>query len=167
MTLRPIAIACIAAGLIACGEKTEIHHADGHKAKTCAEDGGVSINDAWVRATPSASGMSAAFFTVCNGGGEAVDVVSVTTPVAGVTELHETTRSAEGVVAMQPVSNVSIAAGDSAAFEPGGKHVMLTQLNGAIEDGAEVPITVTLTDGVTIDVVAKAKSPAKAAGHNH
>ncbi len=125
----------------------------------CPDDAeGVSILGAWVRATSNANGMTAAYFNVCNHGREAIEIVSASTPIAGAVELHETSRSAGGVVSMRPISSLPVAAGGAARLAPGGAHLMLMRLAGEIAAGDSVPLTLTLSNGETVDVAATAKA---------
>lgn len=145
---------------------------DGHEksaasACTAAEGGVVTIENAWVRAQSDASAMSAAYFTVCNGTLAPVTIEGLTTPTAGIVELHETTRDANGVVSMAPTGPITLAPGEAAVFEPGGKHAMLMSLSDAIGEGSTTSLTLELADGATVTAEAKAVSATNAAAHEH
>ncbi len=131
------------------------------------EGGTLRIEHAWVRAQGDAAGMSAAYFTLCNGGLEAVTIEGLTTPAAGLVELHETTRDANGVVSMAPTGPIMLAPGEAVVFEPGGKHAMLMSLSAPIAEGAAATLTLELAGGETVSAEAEAVSAVKAAGHAH
>lgn len=139
------------------------------KAANCAAaDGGtVKIEDAWVRVQGDAAGMSAAYFTLCNAGSSPVTIEGLSTPAAGIVELHETTRDANGVVSMAPTGPITLVPGEMLAFEPGGKHAMLMSLAAPIADGASIALTLELGDGKTVTAEAAARSATDAAAHKH
>lgn len=138
-------------------------------APPCAASAGgaVTILDAWVRAQSDATAMSAAYFVVCNGSRAPVTIEGLSTPAAGLVELHETTRDANGVVSMAPTGPIILAPGEAVSFEPGGKHAMLMSLAGPIDQGSQTTLTLELSGGSMVTADAKAVSATDAAGHEH
>jgi hypothetical protein len=162
----PAALAALLV-LAACGE-TEVSYTEADAADCAAAEGGrLTIENAWVRAQSDATGMSAAYFTLCNGGTAPVTVEGLSTPAAGVVELHETTRDANGVVSMAPTGPITLAPGEAVLFEPGGKHAMLMNLPAPIAEGATTTLSLDLAGGGKISAEATAKSAVEAAGHAH
>lgn len=139
------------------------------KAANCAAaDGGtLKVENAWVRTQEDASGMSAAYFTLCNAGLAPVTIEGLSTPAAGIAEMHETTRDANGVVSMAPTGPITLVPGEAVTFEPGGKHAMLMSLAGPIAEDTTVIITLELAGGSTLTTEAKAVSATDAAAHRH
>jgi len=133
------------------------------KALSCDLSGEVKISDAWVRAQPDSQGMSAAYFSLCNGTDEAITLASAASPAATMVDIHVTTKDASGAMAMQPAGEILVMPGEVALFEPGGRHLMLMGLKGPIESGAEVELTLALKDGAAVAARAIAKTPAEAA----
>ena len=158
-----------AAILAAACARTETSGHEGSAASACrATDGGaVTIEKAWVRAQSDAGAMSAAYFTVCNGTLAPIIVEGLSTPVAAIAELHETTRDDRGVVSMAPTGPIALAPGEAAVFEPGGKHAMLMSLPAAIAEGSTTSLTLELAGGATVTAEAKAVSATDAATHEH
>jgi copper(I)-binding protein len=134
-------------------------------AEPCAGDGPV-VTEAWVRATPSGQGTTAAYFTVCNAGSEAVELVGIDTPAADIVELHETKRDESGVASMAPIAGVTLAPKESLSFTPGGKHVMLIGVHDGLAEGATAQLTLHFSDGSTAVVQAPVKTQA-AEEHPH
>jgi hypothetical protein len=99
----------------------------------------LAVKDAWVRASVPQQDTTGAFMTLRSA--EAVRVVGVRSPVAGMSELHET-RIEQGVAKMLPVTAIEIPAGGSAELKPGGYHVMLMGLKQQVKEGESVPLTV-------------------------
>ena len=131
-----------------------------------AERGAVTLDNAWVRTQGDATAMSAAYFTVCNGTLSPVTIEGLSTPAAGLVELHETTRDANGVVSMAPTGPITLAPGEAVKFEPGGKHAMLMSLAAPIAKGSITSLTLELVGGTTVTAEAKAVSATDAA-HEH
>lgn len=156
------AIALIA--LAACAERPA---APEGKALSCeARDGGaVAVGDAWIREQGDPTGMTAAYFTLCNGSMADVTLTGLATTAAGLVELHETSRDAKGVVSMAPVGAITLKPGELVLFEPGGKHAMLMSLAGPISAGDEASLVLQFADGSTVTAAAQAKSAADAAAH--
>ncbi len=132
-----------------------------------AAGGALKVERAWVRAQSDASGMSAAYFRLCNAGPEPVTIQGMTTPAAALVELHETTRDGAGVVSMAPTGPITLAPGEAVVFEPGGKHAMLMSLSAPIAEGSTLPLTLELSTGEFVDAEATVKSAVEAAGHAH
>lgn len=159
--MRPAFIIVSLFALAACAEDK----APAGKALSCAAsaDGAVTVENAWIREQADPSAMSAAYFSVCNGTMSPVTLTGLSTPLAGIVELHETSRDANGVVSMAPAGELVLAPGERLLFEPGGRHAMLMSLSGAIESGESAPLTLEFADGTSLAVEAIAKSAAEAA----
>ncbi|NWG90978.1 MAG: copper chaperone PCu(A)C [Parvularculaceae bacterium] len=151
--------------LAACAERTS---APTGKTLSCEarEGGAVTLSGAWLREQKDASGMSAAYFTLCNGSMSEVTIAGLSTPAARLVELHETTRDANGVASMAPVGEIALKPGELVQFEPGGKHAMLMSLSAPIIAGDRTNLVLQFADGSTVSAEAVAKSAAEAAGRD-
>ncbi|WP_375398682.1 copper chaperone PCu(A)C [uncultured Sphingomonas sp.] len=108
----------------------------------------VSVGDAWIRlgAVPRSPGV--AYFTL-HGGPRDMVLLSVTSPNVIRTEMHESmTRS--GMATMAPMATVALPARATMAFAPGGKHVMLFDVNPAIKRGGVQTLRFTFADGLIL-----------------
>ena len=145
--LRAAAAAVAALTLAACGSASTADDAGAAPA--------VSASDAWVKTADS--GMTAAFLTLSNPTDEPVVLASVSTPAAGMVELHEMAMQ-DGQMVMQPKEGgIAVPAGGSAVLEPGGDHIMLMQLTGPIAAGDVVTLTLSFDTGESLVVEATAK----------
>lgn len=137
------------------------------KALSCAatEGGKITVTNAWVRAQSDRSGTSAAYFSLCNGTMAPITLTGLNTGLAGRAEFHETTRDDAGVVAMAPIGALTLAPGELAVFEPGGKHVMLLDLADDIDLDDAGRLILQFSDGSTIEAKAAAKSAVEAVSH--
>jgi copper(I)-binding protein len=150
--------------LAACAEKAA---APAGKALSCEarEGGGATASDVWVREQKDPTGMSAAYFALCNGSMSEMTLTGLSSPAAGLVELHETTRDANGVASMAPAGAIVLKPGERVLFEPGGKHAMLMSLAAPIIAGEKTSLVLQFADGSTVSVDAVAKSAVEAAGH--
>jgi hypothetical protein len=160
----PVFFAVVLA-LAACNQRP----AGDNKALNCAaqESGALKVENAWVRAQSDATGMSAAYFTLCNASEAPVTIEGLSTPAAGIVEFHETKKDAKGIVTMAPTGPITLAAGERIVFEPGGRHAMLMSLTGPIVEGSATKLTLQLAGGESVSADAIAVSAVEAAGHAH
>ena len=126
----------------------------------------IKLTHASARATHPGMSSSAAYMTIENHGEKNVKLVSLKSSVAKKTELH-TTLMKDGVMKMQEVENLDIAAGDKAELKPGGMHVMLMGIKEQIKEGDKVPVSMTFSNGQTVSVEAMAMSEIKGQGMAH
>jgi copper(I)-binding protein len=117
----------------------------------------LSVTDAWVRAAP-AGGTSAAYFQLANGGGTDAVITGATSDVAEATSIHDTSTDSGGMTGMHHVPTVTVEAGQTLAFEPGGYHVMLERLTEDLVAGSTVTVTLELEGGGTLDVAAEVRA---------
>ena len=103
----------------------------------------VVVKDAWVRTTVPGQKGTGAFMSLT--AKSDLRLVGVSSPVAGVAEVHEMTMSGD-VMHMRAVSGVDLPAGKAVALQPGGFHVMLLDLKTALPKNATVPLTLLFKD---------------------
>jgi copper(I)-binding protein len=85
------------------------------------------VDGGYVRLNANPDNPAAGYFTV-HGGAEPVVLRAVETDAAVRLELHESVMEG-GVMAMRPIDTVDVPAEKTVEFKPGGKHVMLWQIN--------------------------------------
>lgn len=126
----------------------------------------VSVKDPWVRSTVPRQKATAAYMEIT--AGRASRLLEVSSPVAGVAEIHEM-RMDKDVMRMRAIPALELSAGQPVALEPGGYHLMLMDLKVQIKDGDKVPITLVfeLRNGSreTAQITAVARSPQPASSH--
>src|SRR5690625_7730503 len=83
---------------------------------SAATAGGVTVDEAWVRAMPPGQSVTALYFTVENNSGESCTLTSVSTPEASRTELHRTTEE-DGVARMRLQASIDIQIGRASCRE--------------------------------------------------
>jgi copper(I)-binding protein len=93
----------------------------------------------------------AAYFIIENTGDEDDALVDASSDVAGKVGLHETVTEG-AMMMMRAVEEISIPAGGEAILEPGGYHVMLTELREELEEGDSFDVTLTFQEAGSVEV---------------
>lgn len=144
-------VLALALGAAACGDDSSNGSTSGGTAPT--------VTNAWARTSAAAQTTGAAYLDI-TGGSSADKLMSASAPtdVAAKTEMHETAMahstgmSGSGMMEMKPVSSVSIPAGKTVKFEPGGYHVMLVDLAKPLTAGQKFTLTLTFEKAGKVDV---------------
>jgi hypothetical protein len=68
--------------------------------------------------------MSAGYFELTNNSGQAISITHVTSPEFASVEMHQTVIE-DDVARMTALGTLTLQAGETVSFEPGGKHLML------------------------------------------
>jgi periplasmic copper chaperone A len=104
----------------------------------------VTVTDAWARATVQGQKATGAFMKIT--AKDNTKLVGVSSPVAGVAEIHEMKVDKE-VMKMAALPNgLDLPAGKSVELKPGGYHVMLMDLKAPLAKDTTVPVTLTFQD---------------------
>lgn len=110
----------------------------------------VHVVQAWSRATPPGAEVAAGYLTLHNTAGRPVKLTGASSPLATV-EMHET-RTENGLSRMRPVQEVTVPAGGTVKFEPGGHHFMLVGLRQPLKAGDRVPLTLRFEGEAPVEV---------------
>jgi hypothetical protein len=104
----------------------------------------VTVTDAWARATVQGQKATGAFMKIT--AKDSAKLVGVSSPVAGVAEIHEM-KMEKDVMKMAPLpSGLDLPAGKVVELKPGSYHVMLMDLKAPLAKDTTVPLTLTLQD---------------------
>ncbi len=126
------------------------------------------VKEPWVRATVAQQKATGAFMQLTSAQGG--QLVSASSPVAGVVEIHEMAMDGS-VMKMRAVKGVELPAGKAVQLKPGGLHVMLMDLKQQVKAGDSVPLTLVLLgkDGKreTLEVKATVKALGAAEHSEH
>ncbi|EGI75882.1 copper chaperone PCu(A)C [Hylemonella gracilis] len=98
----------------------------------------VEVKDAWARATVQGQKASGAFMKLT--AKEGTRLVGVSSPVAGVVEVHEMKMEGD-VMKMRAIPGLDLPAGQTVELKPGGYHVMLLDLKSALRADQSIPVT--------------------------
>jgi copper(I)-binding protein len=130
----------------------------------------VDVKDAWARTTVQGQKASGAFMKLT--AKEATRLVSVSSPVAGVTEVHEMKMDGD-VMRMRALAGLDLPAGQTVELKPGGYHVMLMDLKTALRKDSSIPLTLVFKNArgveskleVSLPVLTTAPGAAAHGGH--
>lgn len=150
MTIR-LPLALLLPGLLAACGPTGPEGNPGAPSAAAALPAGISVTEAWARATPQGATVGAAYFTLRNSGPGSDVLLSVSSPVAERAELHRSSAE-QGMSRMRPAGAVELGNGQSLVAEPGGLHVMLMGLRQPLVEGELVPLTLEFRDAGTMIV---------------
>lgn len=103
--------------------------------------GDIAVSAAWARAMLPDQPAGGGFVTLENKGDEADRLASISSNVAGRTELH-TMEVVDDVMVMRPVkAGLEIGPGETVAMKPGGMHLMFLDLDTPFVEGGAVTVT--------------------------
>lgn len=125
----------------------------------------LKIENATVRLLPPGIPNTAAYFMLKNNGDEPVSIVSASSSVARKVELHAHVMQDE-VMSMIKQDEVSIEAGQSVHFQPGGLHLMMFGLQRPLKKDETINIQIMTSEGEKLAFDAIVKEPS-AAKHKH
>ena len=108
------------------------------------------IEGGWIRAVPPVSTTTAGYFVARNSGDAPLVLEGVSAEIAGAAEMHEMSANDDGTRSMHRLREVEVGAGDSVAFAPGGKHLMLFRLARPLMVGESLPVCLAVRGGETV-----------------
>jgi copper(I)-binding protein len=117
----------------------------------------VDVKDAWVRTAVKGQMATGAFMTIT--AKEASKLVSASSPVAGVVEVHEMKMDGNVMTMRAVQGGLELPAGKAVALKPGGYHLMLMDLKAALPKDSTVPLTLVFRDAKGIERRLELKLP--------
>ena len=108
-----------------------------------AQAAAVKVEGAWARATVQGQKGTGAFMSLTSK--EGTTLVGVSTPIAGVAEVHEMKMDGD-IMKMRAMPVLDLPAGKKVDLKPGGFHVMLMDLKAPLALGSSVPVTLLFKD---------------------
>jgi len=134
----------------------------------------VDVKDAWVRSTVPGQKGTGAFMKITAKDG--TKLVGVSSPVAGVGEVHEMKMEGD-IMKMRALPSLDLPAGKAVELKPGGYHIMLMDLKQPMVKDSKVPVTLVFKDAkgvesklllnLPVSNVAPGAATGKAADHKH
>ena len=126
---------------------------------------GLEVAQAWSRPAV-AGGVGGGYMVLVNHGKAADALVRIDSPAAREVQVHHS-RMVDGMASMAPVTRLSVPAGGSVTFAPGGYHLMFVGLKRALNPGDTLPATLTFASGAKLQASFKVQVSPPAAAHNH
>ena len=121
----------------------------------------VKVEDAWVRGTVASQKATGAFMRITPSAN--ARLVAVSSPAAGVVEIHEMAMEND-VMKMRQVQGVDLIAGKTTELKPGGFHVMLMGLKALVAGSDTVSLTLTFEDAAKQRFTQEVQAPVRALG---
>jgi len=147
-----VAALCVAVPLAGCGRDQ------------AAE---LRVEDAWVR-LPAVAGRPAGGYFVLRGGSAPERLAGIESPQASRAELHQGGMM-DGMMTMRPMNGVDLPAGGKVSFGPGGDHIMLFDVDPALQPGSTMTLRFRFQSGATREAAARviaAGDPAPSLEHD-
>lgn len=139
---------------------------------TLANAQNVEVKDAWVRPTVAGQKGTGGFMKIT--AQTPLTLVGVSSPVAGVAEVHEMKMDGD-VMRMRAVPSLALPAGKTVELKPGGFHLMLMDLKQPLAKDSTVPVTLLFKDAqgkpselaLKLPIAIGAPGMPASAGHGH
>jgi len=122
-----------------------------------ASASGFSVEDAYIRAMPPGRTATAAYLSLSNNSDRDCSIIGGSTDIAAKLEIHQQLNS-DGMMKMRPVAAVTVAAGETLLFRPGGFHLMLLGVEAELVPGESHPLSLLTEDCGTVEMTAVVRS---------
>jgi periplasmic copper chaperone A len=144
----------LASPVLAHGTSHEMSHepAAAAPAGPVVTAGDLEISGAFSRATLPNAPVGAGYLTITNKGTSDERLVSATSPVAGMTQIHEMKMEGDIMKMGELADGLVVPAGGSVTLAPGGFHIMFMKLNQQFIEGTKVPVTLTFATAGAVEV---------------
>jgi copper(I)-binding protein len=106
----------------------------------------LTVTDGQVRVPMPGRTVTAGYFTLQNNTAAAVSLLAVQSPAFEKAELHQHTHQ-DGVMRMEQVAQIDIAANSVVTLQPGGLHLMLFNPMQPLLVGESVTVTLSFSNG--------------------
>ena len=106
----------------------------------------LDISDAWIKNLPPSVPVRAGYMTIHNAGDHPLRILSIRSEAFASVEIHRSVME-DGMMRMEPLETLGIAAGASVQLAPGGLHLMMMQPVEPTRPGQEIEIQLQLDDG--------------------
>jgi periplasmic copper chaperone A len=129
--------------------------------------GNLEIIHPYTRPTPPKAPVSGGYMTIRNTGTEDDRLVGASAPFAGKVEVHEMKMDGD-VMKMREINGaLTIPAGGEVTLEPGGLHIMFTQLKEQIREGKKYTATLQFEKSGSVEIEFSADKPKGENSGNH
>lgn len=138
----------------------------GHGGAKAAEAGDIEVGSAFARAMLPGQKVGGGYLTITNKVDTPDRLVAISSPSAGKVEIHSMELT-DGVMKMRPLeSGLEIPAGATIELQPGGLHVMFSDVDKPFAEGGEIPVTLEFERAGKVEVLLPVR-PAGGGAHKH
>ena len=120
---------------------------------------GVTVANAWARATPGGAAVGAVFLEILTDKKTSDRLTGISSPAADRTEIHSSSMQG-GVMRMRRLDTIDLKPGKAVVLKPMGDHIMLFGLKQPLKEGDTVDLTLTFEKAGPIAVKAGVKGMA-------
>jgi periplasmic copper chaperone A len=125
----------------------------------------VTVENAWMRATPPGAKIAAGYLTIRNTGA-ADRLLGVSSPVAERVETHVTVREGD-ILRMREVKGYDVPASGTLELKPGGAHLMFVSIKAPMKEGTSVLATLKFQRAGELKVEFQVRPLAGGEHHGH
>ncbi len=122
------------------------------------ESTSLTVKDAWARSALQGN-PTAIYFIIDNPTDQEDVLLTASTDVSMMTELHMSSMDASGVMKMTPQENVPVPSKSNVEFKQGGLHVMLMNIKKDLKPGDSVKLTLNFEKAGQIIMDVPVKEP--------
>jgi len=126
----------------------------------------LSVDDAWVRAVPPSSTVTAAYMKILNSSDVAIDLIGGSTEAFKTLELHQTVFEDE-MAKMVKQDKITIPAQGMTELKPGDYHIMLIDRQVELKAGDSVELTLQFSDETNQTLNIEVKQAEMPMMHHH
>ena len=124
------------------------------------------VQDAWVLEAPPGMKVMAAYMTIKNSSENSYELSGISSAQFERVEMHRTIIENEQA-RMERQNRMTVNAGDTLKFEPGGSHLMLFNPEVRLKSGDEVDLSLKLNNGIILDVKAQVRKHSEMHSKEH
>lgn len=103
--------------------------------------------------TPPTARAGGGYLSLTNEGETADRLIGIASSEYPMVSIHLSETGDDGVARMSEVDAVALPAGETVEFAPGGLHIMFMGLEGGLEQGAEIPATLTFDRAGEVEIL--------------
>lgn len=130
--------------------------------------GDLEITSAWTRATLPGQPAGGGYLTIENNGPEADRLVSATSPLTPMTQIHEMKMEGDVMKMGELTGGIEIPAGSKVELAPGGLHIMFLGLKEGIKEGDAIKLTLKFEKAGEVEITLPVQAAnTKAMQHMH
>jgi copper(I)-binding protein len=156
--LLPVTLLILLLTVTSCSQEESGQEAADTETEIVLPENGFELSDAWARPARE-NGVTAIYLNVLNGTDQPDTLLTLSSTASGLVELHETYDRGDGMMGMREAEDPTFPANDVVQMVPGGKHIMLMQLNRELKEGDTVDLTLEFARAGEITVTAPVRSP--------
>ena len=128
----------------------------------------IVIVQPWIRATPAGAQVAGGYMTIINTGSASDRLIGGTLPQAGNFSIHEMTMNGNVMQMREIQGGLEIKPGQKIEFNPGGYHLMFTELGEPLKQGDTVKGQLRFEKAGSVDIQYRVEGiGAQGPQHNH